>query len=62
MSLEKRFIQRLKEMQIKHAIEALQKPKDKSEFGYGEAHGVLVGLKHAEQLFEETIGEDDDRN
>jgi len=62
MSLEKRFLQRLKDMQVEHSRDALQVPQDKSTFGYGKAHGFFLGLLHAEQMFEEVIGEEDDRN
>jgi hypothetical protein len=40
----------------------LATPKDKSAFGYGEASGVYQGLCRAEQLFEEVVGEEEDRN
>lgn len=55
----KKYLQRLKE---EHAgcIALLATPKNKSEFGYGEACGIYQGLRRAEQLFEEVIGEAED--
>ena len=54
------FLQRLKEEQAS-CIALLATPKNKSEFGYGEACGIYQGLCRAEQLLEETVGEDEDR-
>jgi len=56
----KKFLQRLKEEQIE-CIALLATPKDKTAFGYGQASGHFLGLHRAEQLFEEVIGEEDDR-
>jgi hypothetical protein len=58
--LLKKYLQRLKEEQA-GCIALLATPKDKSAFGYGEASGTYHGLCRAEQLFEEVIGEDEDR-
>lgn len=58
--IEAIFIERLKQEQA-NCIQLLRTPKDKSEFGYGEASGLLQGLSRAEQLFSEVIGEEDDR-
>ena len=55
-----KLMQRLKEEQA-DCIALLATPKDKSEFGYGEACGIYQGLCRAEQLFEEVVGEDEDR-
>ena len=55
-----RFLERLKEEQA-GCIVFLRTPKDKTAFGYGEASGILQGLHRAEQLFEEAIGEEEDR-
>lgn len=55
-----RFLERLKREQA-GCIDFLTTPKDKTAFGYGEASGVLQGLRRAEQLFEEVIGEEEDR-
>ena len=60
MILQK-FLQRLKEEQT-DCIALLATPKDKSEFGYGEACGLYQGLCRAEQLFEDVVGEEDDRD
>lgn len=57
----KRFLAALKEEQSKHAINSLTRPPDKTEFGFGHACGIHVGLIRAEQLFAEVIGEDEDR-
>lgn len=59
MILQK-FLQRLKEDQA-DCIALLATPKDKSEFGYGEACGIYQGLCRAEQLFEDVVGEADDK-
>ena len=56
----KRFLERLKQEQS-GCIAFLATPKDKSAFGYGEASGILQGLHRAERLFEEVIGEEEDR-
>lgn len=58
---EARFLDRLKSKQIEYATETLRVPKNRTEFGFGEASGVYQGLLLAEQLFEEVIGEDRDR-
>ena len=57
----RKFLQRLKEEQA-GCIALLATPKDKSAFGYGEASGTYHGLCRAEQLFEEVVGEEDDRD
>lgn len=56
----KKFLQRLKEEQT-GCIALLATPRDKTAFGYGQASGIFQGLYRAEQLFEEVIGEEDDR-
>ena len=55
-----RLLQRLKEEQAA-CISLLATPKDKSAFGYGEASGTYQGLCRAERLFEEVVGEEEDR-
>ena len=55
-----KYLQRLNEEQAA-CISLLATPKDKSAFGYGEASGTYHGLCRAEQLFEEVVGEEDDR-
>ena len=55
-----KLLRRLKEEQDE-CIAFLRTPKDKSAFGYGEASGYLHGLCRAEQLFEEVVGEEEDR-
>ena len=59
--LLKRFLERLKSEQVTYPQEVLMRPKNKTEFGFGEAAGMLRGLHRAEQLFEEVIGEERDR-
>jgi hypothetical protein len=56
-----KYLQRLKEEQTQ-CISLLATPKEKSAFGYGEASGTYQGLCRAEQLFEEVVGEEEDRN
>lgn len=64
MSLEnvilQKFLQRLKEEQTE-CLTLLATPKDKTAFGYGEASGIYNGLRRAERLFEEVVGEEEDR-
>ena len=55
-----KLLQRLKEEQAA-CTSLLATPKDKSAFGYGEASGTYQGLCRAEQLFEEVVGEEEDR-
>lgn len=55
-----KFMQRLKEEQAE-CISLLATPKDKTAFGYGQASGIYNGLCRAEQLFEEVVGEEEDR-
>ena len=57
--LLRKYLQRLKEEQA-GCIALLATPKNKSEFGYGEACGIYQGLRRAEQLFEEVVGEAED--
>jgi hypothetical protein len=59
--IEKQFLERIKGMQTQYSREGLTKPKDKSEFGFGETCGTYQGLILAEQLFLEVVGEEDDR-
>ena len=56
----KKFLTAVKQEQAS-CIAFLATPKDKSAFGYGEACGLLQGLNRAERLFEEVIGEEEDR-
>ena len=64
MSIEtpilQKLLQRLKEEQT-NCLALLATPKDKSAFGYGEASGLYNGLCRAERLFEEVVGEEEDR-
>lgn len=55
-----KFLQRLKEEQA-GCIDLLATPNDKTAFGYGKASGIFNGLRRAEQLFEEVVGEEEDR-
>ncbi len=59
--LEQRFLERVKAKQVEYATATLQKPPDKTEFGFGHVCGTYAGLLLAEQLFQEVIGEEDDR-
>ena len=56
----KRFLESLKAEQ-EGCIDLLATPKDKTAFGYGHASGTYFGLRRAEQLFENAIGEEEDR-
>lgn len=49
---------------LKHAVEevtqsALAAPQDKSEFGYGKAHGLYHGLTRAIQIVEDILNENE---
>lgn len=44
-------------MQVEYADASLRRPKDKTEFGYGEACGNYQGLLLAEQLLTNAIEE-----
>lgn len=50
------YLRKLKEEQ-NGCLDLLARPKDKSEFGYGEASGILQGLYRAEKLLEQVIEE-----
>jgi len=58
------YLKKLKGMQTEYADAALRKPKDKTEFGYGQASGQYQGLLLAEQLLTSAIEEvaDDENN
>lgn len=51
------YLRKLKGMQAEHADAALRRPKNKTDFGYGEVCGVYQGLLHAEQLLTNAIEE-----
>lgn len=51
------YLRKLKGMQTEYADAALRRPKDKTEFGYGEASGQYQGLLLAEQLLTNVIEE-----
>lgn len=51
------YLRKLKGMQAEYADASLRRPKDKSEFGYGEACGQYQGLLLAEQLLTSVIEE-----
>jgi len=55
-----KLLQRLKEEQA-GCIALLATPNDKTAFGYGQASGTYQGLCRAERLFEEVVGEEEDR-
>ena len=59
MAVYKRFLDKLREEQMKY-LDALKKPKDKTEFGFGQISGQLQGLSRAEQLFTEIL--EDEKN
>lgn len=61
-SIEKNYLKALKDLQAQYAHEVLQSPKIASEFGYGQVSGNYQGLLLAEQLFKETIGEENERD
>jgi hypothetical protein len=44
------FIHRLDIEQTRLAVEAVSRPSDKTDFGYGYAAGLHAGLEHAKQL------------
>lgn len=60
MSAVQRCLERLEEAKAKAAFESLS-PADseKSEFGYGKACGVQLGLQIARELIEAVLSESD---
>lgn len=60
LPIEKIFLERLHKAKAEFAQAVLQHPKDKTEFGFGEASGKYKGLLLAEQLFNQVIGEEED--
>lgn len=54
-----KVLQVLQEEQAK-CVTLLATPNDKSAFGYGQASGIYLGLKRAEQLVTRVFGEEDD--
>lgn len=58
MTALKVFLDRLKKEQAEHAFTALQRPKERDAFEYGQRCGKLEGLLRAEQLLTEVIDED----
>ena len=56
MPTPERFLAVLKEQLTKHALEALNPGKgDQSEFGYGKACGISLGLQTALALLEDAM-------
>jgi hypothetical protein len=54
-----RFLSQLKELRVKHALEALNpSPRNRSAFDYGYACGVAYGLELVERMFSDEIGEE----
>jgi hypothetical protein len=54
-----RFLSQLKELRVKHALEALSpSQRNRSAFDYGYACGVAYGLELAERVFSDEIGEE----
>lgn len=60
MGSPERFLNALKELRLKHSLEALNPgAKDQTAFGYGKACGIAQGLELAEKLFDsETAHEE----
>jgi hypothetical protein len=53
-----RFLEELRELRQKHSASALAPPEDKrNEFGYGKACGIDEGLRRAEELYEQCLGQ-----
>jgi hypothetical protein len=51
-----RFLSQLKELRIKHALEALNpSQRNRSAFDYGYACGVAYGLELAERMFSDEL-------
>lgn len=56
-----RYLTRLRDAQITHAEASLKpNPDDKSEFGYGKAIGLQMGLKLAQELYETVLNEQEE--
>jgi hypothetical protein len=51
-----RFLSQLKELRVKHALEALSpNPRNRSAFDYGYACGLVQGLEIAERLLNDEL-------
>lgn len=63
MSAVQRCLERLEEAKAKAALESLD-PKDseKTEFGYGRACGIQLGLQIAREAIEAVLSESDQDN
>lgn len=59
MSTIEKLLSRLKERQPLFAIEALSTGSHRDAFEFGRVSGILQGLKMAEEILEEILGEDD---
>lgn len=60
MPTPERFYNALKELRHQHAEEALNPgAKDQSEFGYGKACGIAMGLQLAERLYDDQIAQEE---
>lgn len=53
------FIQRLENEQNRLAREALEKPSDRTDFGYGFASGMHAGLEHAKNLLLKALEDEE---
>lgn len=56
----KKLLARLEEEAHKYALEAISKPSKRDAFEYGVHHGVLKGIRLAEQWLEEELKEEED--
>lgn len=59
MSAVEKLLAQLKDRQVAFAVEALGIVRQRDAFEFGRLHGVISGLKMAEGLLEEILGEDD---
>lgn len=59
MPLIEKFLSRLKERQPQFAVEALSNAGQRDAFEFGRMSGVLQGLKMAESILEDILGEAD---
>ena len=63
MPTPERYLAALKEQRHRHMLEALNPGKgDQSEFGYGKACGIAMGLEIAEAIWNETTAQEEATN
>ncbi len=60
--IEQHLLNRLKEEQVKYAVNALRNPGDKGQFDFGNRVGFMAGLEHAITVLLKTIEEENSKD